>query len=76
VGTTGIEPVSQAFQARAKTTSATSPLVVPEGIEPPTPASSARRSTDELRYQTHVYNSPEGLVNKSGWDVSFIKART
>ena len=49
VGMVGVEPTSQVFQARAKTASATSPMVVKVGIEPTTPAFSGLRSTNELQ---------------------------
>src|SRR5271170_5158336 len=74
-GTVGVGPTSLGFQASAKTASATSPrkMAGTEGIEPPTPSASTKRSTDELRPRgTRYRKPPKGLLNVSSWDVRFI----
>lgn len=65
VGSPGIEPDSEVFQAPATTTLAHSPLVAEVGIEPTTRRFSVSRSTNELQGHTHDYDPLLAGASKS-----------
>ncbi len=55
VGSPGVEPDSLVLQASAMTALAHFPMVVREGLEPPTPASSGLRSTIGATSPRHTH---------------------